>query len=54
MTHVELEQRAERQPPYGIDRIFPTPLVTEAAEPRVFIGLEGRCHTGLSHYLGDL
>ena len=49
-----LHQRAERQPPHRIHRIFPAPLMTEAADTRIFIGLEGRGNTSLSHRLGRL
>jgi hypothetical protein len=42
------DQRAERQPPHGIHGLFPAPLVTETADPRIVIGLEGCGHTGLS------
>jgi len=35
------DQRAERQPPHGIHGIFPAPLVTETADTRIVIGLEG-------------
>ena len=49
-----LDQGAEWQPPHGIHGIFPASLVTEAADPRIFIGLEGGGSTGLSHRLGPL
>ncbi len=39
-----LDQRAERQPPHSIHGICPAPLVTEATDTRIFIGLEGRCN----------
>jgi hypothetical protein len=48
------DQRAERQPTHGIHRIFPAPLVAEAAESSVFIGPQSRRYTGLSHDLGRL
>src|SRR5262245_49882421 len=48
------DQRAERQPPHGLHGIFPAPLVTEAADTRIIIGLEGRGNTGLSYRLGHL
>src|SRR6266571_1919275 len=49
-----LNQRVEGQAPHSIHSIFPAPLVTEAADARLFIGLESRGNTGLSHRLGPL
>jgi hypothetical protein len=48
------DQRAERQPPHGIHGICPAPLVTETADTRIIIGLEGRGNTGLSYRFGYL
>ena len=49
-----LDQRAQRQPTHGIHGIPLAALLTEAAQPRIFIGLQGRCNTGLAHCLGHL
>jgi len=49
-----VDQRADRPPPHGIHGICPAPLVTETADTRIVIGLEGRGNTGLSHRLSHL
>src|SRR5262245_9500047 len=49
-----LDQRAQIQPTHGIHGIFPAALLTEAAQPPIFIGTQGRCNTGLTHCLGYL
>src|SRR2546428_5040227 len=40
--------------PHGVHRIFPAPLLAEAAPPGVFMGAQGRVNTGLAHCLGEL
>jgi hypothetical protein len=45
---------AEWQPPHRIDGLCPAPLMTEAADTRIFIGLEGRGNSGLSYRLGPV
>ena len=49
-----LDQRAERQPSHGIHGLCPAPLVTEAADTRIVIGVKGRGNTGLSYRLSHL
>ena len=49
-----LDQRAQIQATHGIHGIFPAALLTEAAQPRLFLGLQGHCNTGLAHCLGHL
>ena len=49
-----LDQRAQIQATHGIHGLFPAALLTEAAQPRIFIGLQGRGNTGLAHCLGHL
>jgi hypothetical protein len=49
-----VDQQADRPPPHGIHGICPAPLVTETADTRIVIGLEGRGNTGLPHRLSHL
>jgi hypothetical protein len=49
-----VDQQADRPPPHGLHGIGPAPLVTETADTRVVIGLEGRGNTGPSHRLSHL
>jgi len=49
-----LEQGAERYRPYRIHRTLPAPLVAEAAEPGIVIGVQGSGQTSLAHHLGHL
>jgi hypothetical protein len=48
-----LDQRAQIQATHGIHGIFPAALLTEAAQPRIFIGLKGRGNTGLAIWSGS-
>src|SRR5215510_3440561 len=48
------DQRAQRQPPHRIHGLCPAPLVTETADTRLVIGLEGCGNTGLSYRFGHL
>ena len=49
-----MDQRADRPLQHGIHDICPAPLVTETADTRLVIGLEGRSPLGLSHRLRHL
>jgi hypothetical protein len=49
-----LDQRAQLQATHGIHGLFPAAFLTEAAQPRIFLGLRGRGNTGLAHCLGHL
>jgi hypothetical protein len=49
-----VDQQADRPPPHGLHGMGPVPLVTETADTRIVIGLEGRGTTGLSHRLSHL
>src|SRR5262249_4693627 len=49
-----VDRRAARPLQHGSPQICPAPLVTETADPRLVIGLEGRGTIGLSHRLRHL
>jgi hypothetical protein len=49
-----VDQQADRPPPHGIHGICPVPLVTETADTRIVIGLEGHGTIRLPHRLSHL
>ena len=49
-----MDQQADRPPPHGIHGICPVPLVTETADTRIVIGLEGHGTIRLPHRLSHL